>query len=84
MKALILYVFFVALGTVLAVFVGSFVERNISSGASTLVFLILFFSNLVTSWIAVILVMDGSLRNMQGLSEQLEAEREGRLRDPHH
>ena len=43
MKALILYVFFVALGTVLAVFVGSFVERHISSAIGSVVFLILFF-----------------------------------------
>jgi hypothetical protein len=84
MKALILYVFFVAFGTVLAILVGLFVERQISSGVSTLVFLVLFFSNLVTSWIAVILVMDGPLRNIRGMTEQLEAEREGRLRDPYH
>ena len=84
MKALVLYVLFVALGTAIAVFAGLFVERNISSGMSTLVFLILFFSNLIASWIAVIFVMDGSLRNMQGMPEQLEAEREGRLRGPHH
>ena len=81
MKALVLYVLFVAVGTALAVLVGLFVERNFSSGMSTLVFLVLFFSNLVVSWIAVILVMDGSLKNMQGITEQLEAEREGRLHD---
>ena len=81
MKALLLYVLFVAVGTAISVFVGFFVERTISPGLSTLVFLVLFFSNLVTSWIAVVLVIDGSLRNMQGRSEQLEAERQGRLQD---
>ena len=80
MKALILYVFFVALGTVFAVFVGLFVERQVSSAIGLVVFLALFFCNLATSWIAVIFAMDGSLKNAQGGPEQLETERRGPMK----
>jgi len=43
-----------------------------------LVFLTLFFANFAVSWLAVILVMDGSLRDAQGRQSQLDIERSGR------
>jgi hypothetical protein len=42
------------------------------------VFLALFFANFAISWLAVILVMDGSLRDAQGRQSQLDIERSGR------
>ena len=81
MKALVVYVVFVAIGAVASSFVGLFAEREVSSGVGLLVFLVLLFADLVVSWIAVILVMDGSLRNAQGREEQLEIERRTRLVD---
>jgi hypothetical protein len=42
------------------------------------VFLALFFSNFAVSWLAVILAMDGSLKNAQGAREQLDIEKAGR------
>jgi hypothetical protein len=78
MKALILYVVFVVLGGLISVGVGYYVEKEVSSTASLIVFLALFFSNFAVSWIAVILVMDGNLRNAQGAEEQRDIERTGR------
>jgi hypothetical protein len=54
------------------------VERQFGSGVSLLVFLTLFFANFAVSWLAVILVMDGSLREAQGRQSQLDIERAGR------
>jgi hypothetical protein len=78
MKALILYVVFVATGGLLSVAIGYLVEMEVSSAASLIVFLALFFANFVVSWIAVILVMDGSLKDAQGRQAQLDIERAGR------
>jgi hypothetical protein len=78
MKALILYVVFVVIGAVISGGVGLYVEREISSSVSVIVFLALFFSNFVVSWIAVILVMDGTLKDAQGRQSQLDTERTGR------
>lgn len=78
MKALILYVMFVAIGGLISVGIGYYVEKEFSSTASLIVFLALFFSNFAVSWIAVILVMDGSLKNARGAQEQLEIEKAGR------
>jgi hypothetical protein len=78
MKALILYVVFVAIGGVISAGIGYYVEKEFSSTASLIVFLTLFFSNFAVSWIAVILAMDGSLKNAQGAQEQLDIERAGR------
>lgn len=75
MKALILYVIFVAAGAVVASLIGYYVEIEISATASLIVFLALFFANFVASWIAVILVMDGSLKDAQGRQAQIEIER---------
>jgi hypothetical protein len=38
----------------------------------------LFFGGLAVSWIAIVLVMDGSLKNFKAEKEQLEAEKRGR------
>ena len=78
MKALILYVVFVAIGGVVAATVGYYVELQVSSAASLIVFLALFFANFAISWIAVILIMDGSLRDAQGRQSQLDIEKSGR------
>jgi hypothetical protein len=78
MKALVLYVLFVLVGGLVSVGVGYYVEKEISSAASLVVFLAMFFSNFAVSWIAVILVMDGNLKNAQGEQEQREIERTGR------
>jgi len=80
MKALILYVVFVTIGGLLSVAIGYVVEIEVSSATSLIVFLALFFTNFVVSWIAVILVMDGSLRDAQGRQAQLDIERAGRQR----
>jgi hypothetical protein len=80
MKALILYVAFVTIGALIAVGVGLYVESAVSSAASLVVFLILFFANFAVSWIAVILVMDGTLKDGQGRQAQIETERAGRAR----
>jgi hypothetical protein len=77
MKALVLYILFVAIGGLISVGIGYFVEIEVSSTASLIVFLALFFSNFVVSWLAVIFAMDGSFKNAQGAQEQLEIERSG-------
>jgi hypothetical protein len=77
MKALILYVAFVVIGALIAAGIGLLVEREVSSTASLIVFLALFFTNFAASWIAVIFVMDGSLKNAQGRQDQLDTERAG-------
>jgi hypothetical protein len=78
MKALILYVVFVMIGALIATGIGYYVEIEFSSAASLIVFLALFFANFVVSWIAVILVMDGTLKDAQGRQHQLDIERSGR------
>jgi hypothetical protein len=78
MKALILYVAFVAIGAAISAGIGYYVEREFGSGVSLLVFLAMFFANFAVSWLAVILVMDGSLRDAWGRQAQLDIERAGR------
>jgi hypothetical protein len=78
MKALILYVVFVVIGAVIASGIGWYVEKQFSSALSLVVFLGMFFANFALSWLAVILVMDGSLRDAQGRQSQLDIERSGR------
>jgi len=75
MKALILYVVFVAVGGIVSGLIGYYVEINVSATASLIVFLSLFFANFGASWIAVILIMDGSLKDAQGRQAQIEIER---------
>ncbi len=78
MKALILYVVFVIIGALVASGIGYWIEKEFSSTLSLIVFLALFFANFGVSWLAVILVMDGSLRDAQGRQSQLDIERSGR------
>jgi fluoride ion exporter CrcB/FEX len=78
MKALILYVVFVAVGAAVAGLIGYYVEIEVSATASLIVFLALFFANFVASWIAVIFIMDGSLEDAQGRRAQMEIERRAR------
>jgi len=78
MKALIIYAGFVIASTAAAVLVGAYIERLTSPQIGLIVILGLFFTSLVVSWIATILVMDGSLKNAFAEKEQLEAERIGR------
>ncbi len=79
MKALILYVVFVTIGGLLSVAIGYLVEPKVSMTASLIVFLTLFFGNFVASWIAVVLVMGRSLKDVQGQQAQLDIEeRDGR------
>jgi hypothetical protein len=78
MKALILYVAFVVIGAAISATIGYYVERQFGSAWSLIVFLTLFFANFAVSWLCVILVMDGSLRDAQGRQSQLDIERSGR------
>ena len=78
MKALILYVGFVVAGAIVAGLIGYYVEIEVSATASLIVFLALFFSNFAASWIAVILIMDGSLQDAQGRQAQIDIERRAR------
>jgi hypothetical protein len=78
MKALILYVVFVLIGAVISIGVGYYVEKEISSTVSLVVFLSMFFANFAVSWIAVILTMDGSLKDARGEQQQRDIERAGR------
>ena len=78
MKALILYVLFVIIGALVATGVGYWIEREFSSTLSLVVFLALFFANFAVSWIAVILVIDGSLKDAQGRQAQADIERAAR------
>lgn len=78
MKALILYVVFVVIGAAVASVIGYYVEVEVSSTASLIVFLALFFANFAASWIAVILIMDGSLADAQGRKAQIDIERRTR------
>lgn len=78
MKALVLYVVFVVAGAIVAGLIGYYVEIEVSSAASLVVFLALFFANFAASWIAVIYIMDGSLQDAQGRKAQGEIERRAR------
>lgn len=79
MKALILYVVFVLIGAAVAGLIGYYVEVSVSATASLIVFLALFFANFAVSWIAVIFIMDGSLKDAQGRQAQIEIERARRI-----
>ena len=78
MKALILYVIFVIVGALVAAAIGYYTEIQVSAAASLIVFLALFFTNFVVSWIVVIYIMDGSLRDAQGRQGQIDIERASR------
>ena len=78
MWGLALYAGFVIFSTVCAVLIGWSVESYTSPDIGSLVMLGLFFVGLIVSWIATVLVMDGSLKNFSAQKEQLEAEKKGR------
>jgi hypothetical protein len=78
MKALILYVVFVIIGALVASGIGYWIEKEFSSTLSLIVFLALFFANFGVSWIALIFVMDGSLKDIQGRQAQADIERAAR------
>jgi hypothetical protein len=78
MKALIIYPTLVILGSAISVFIGYFVEARSTPATSLVIFLALFFANLVASWIGTILIIDGSLADAQGALAQLAAESKGR------
>jgi hypothetical protein len=61
-KALIIYVCLVIIGAVLAALFGVWLEYTFNPVVSLIVFLTLFFANFVVSWVAVIYIMDGTLR----------------------
>jgi hypothetical protein len=58
------------------------IEKKFSSTLSLVVFLALFFTNFAVSWLAVIFVMDGSLKDAQGRHAQAEIERAARAARP--
>ena len=62
----LLYIVFVTIGALLAVAIGYLIEPLVSMTASLTVFLALFFANFVVSWIAVVLVMNGPLKDVNG------------------
>ena len=76
MKAL-LYVLFVTIGGLLAVAIGYLVEPVVSMTASLIVFLAVFFANFVVSWIAVVLVMNGPLKDAHGPAAKSDIEKAG-------
>lgn len=77
MKALLLYTVFVIIGAIASAVVGYYVEREVSEAAGLIVFLAMFFSNFVVSWILVILAIDRTLANAYGRAEQVAIEKQG-------
>jgi hypothetical protein len=76
MRAL-LYVVFATIGGLLAIAIGYLVEPLVSMTASLIVFLTLFFANFVVSWIAVVLVMNGPLKDVHGRAAKSDIEKAG-------
>src|SRR5258707_1178282 len=72
----LLYMVFVTIGGLLAVAIGYLVEP-VSMTASLIVFLALFFANFVASWIAVVLVMNGPLKDVRGRAAKSDIEKAG-------
>jgi multisubunit Na+/H+ antiporter MnhG subunit len=62
MRALILYTVLVIIGSVIAVFIGLFVEREITDAGSVVVFLVLFFANFYVSWMITKAVVERTLK----------------------
>jgi hypothetical protein len=77
MRAL-LYVVFVTIGGLLAIAIGYLVEPVVSMTASLIVFLTLCFANFVVSWIAVVVVMNGPLKDVHGRAAKSDIEKAGR------
>jgi hypothetical protein len=62
MRALILYVILVTIGTVVAAFIGLLVERRFADGLDVLVFIVLFFVNFWVSWMITKAVMERTMK----------------------
>jgi hypothetical protein len=62
MRALVLYSVLVIIGTVIAIFIGLFVEREITDAGSVVVFLALFFANFYVSWLITKAVVERTLK----------------------
>ncbi|MGA8157686.1 MAG: hypothetical protein WB822_16055 [Rhodoplanes sp.] len=62
MRALILYTVLVVIGTVIAVFIGLFVEPQITEAGSVVVFLVLLFANFYVSWMITKAVVERTLK----------------------
>lgn len=62
MRALILYTVLIIVGTVIAIFIGLFVEREITDAGSVVVFLALFFANFYVSWVITKAVVERTLK----------------------
>jgi hypothetical protein len=73
----LLYVVFVTIGGLLVVAIGYLVEPVVSMTASLIAFLALFFANFVVSWIAVVLVMNGPLKDVQRRAAKSDIEKAG-------
>jgi hypothetical protein len=73
----LLYFAFVTIGGLLAVAIGYLVEPVMSMTASLIVFLALFFANFVVSWIAVVLVMHGPLKGVNGRAAKSDIAKAG-------
>ena len=58
MWLLIIYMVFVAIGGLISIAVGYYVESYYSSGLSLIVFLTLFFVNFAVSWVLTLAVVD--------------------------
>ena len=54
MSLLVVFILLVVAGDAVAIAIGSVVEEMVSSSASLLVFLVLFFSNFVIAWIVAV------------------------------
>ena len=52
----------VIIGTVIAIFIGLFVEREITDAGSVVVFLVLFFANFYVSWVITKAVVERTLK----------------------
>ena len=78
MRGLALYAGFVIFCTAGAILIGKSIENFTSPDVGSIEMLVLFFVGLAVSWIATVLVMDGSLKNFKAKKEQLEAEKKGR------
>jgi hypothetical protein len=76
MRAL-LYAIFVTIGGLLSVAIGYLVEPTVSMTVSLTVFLTLFFANFVVSWIAVVHVINGSLKDMPGRQAPSDLDKAG-------
>jgi hypothetical protein len=73
----LLYTAFVTIGGFLAVAVGYVVEPVMSMTASLTVFLVLLFANFVVSWLAVVLVMNGPLKEVNGRATKSDVAKAG-------